>query len=89
MKTKKVTAMPEEEFSAVGFGCWAIGGSDIWNNTTNEDSIKAIHRALDLGVNFFDVAPVYGFGHAEKILGQALKGQHHKVLIATKCGGLG
>jgi aryl-alcohol dehydrogenase-like predicted oxidoreductase len=73
MKTKKVAAMPKEEFSAVGFGCWAISGSDIWNNTTDENSIKTIHRALDLVVSFFDVAPVYGFGHAENILGQASK----------------
>jgi aryl-alcohol dehydrogenase-like predicted oxidoreductase len=86
MKTKKVTAMPPEEFSAVGFGCWATGGGDVWNNSTDENSIKAIHRALELGVNFFDVAPVYGFGHAEKVLGQALSSQRHTVLIATKCG---
>lgn len=86
MKFKKVAAMPNMEFSAVGFGCWAVGGSDIWNNSSDKNSIDAVQRAVDLGINFFDVAPVYGFGHAETILGQALKGRRQQVLIATKCG---
>lgn len=86
MKTKKVSALPDLEFSAVGFGCWGISGGDVWNNTTDENSIKAVQRAVDLGVTFFDVAPVYGFGHAEEILGQALAGRRHQVIIASKCG---
>ncbi|MEM7113250.1 MAG: aldo/keto reductase [Chloroflexota bacterium] len=85
MRMKKV-ALIEEEISAVGFGCWATGGADVWNNTTDQGSIAAIQRAVDLGVNFFDVAPVYGLGHAETVLGQALRGRRQKVLIATKCG---
>jgi len=83
MKTKTVAVM-DEIFSAVGFGCWAIGGD--WNNTTDPSSIEAIQKAIDLGVNFFDVAPVYGFGHAEEVLGKALEGRRHKVLIGSKCG---
>jgi aryl-alcohol dehydrogenase-like predicted oxidoreductase len=85
MKFKKVPQI-EEEISAVGFGCWATGGSDIWNGTTDDASVATIHRAIDLGINFFDVAPVYGFGHAEIVLGEALKGRRDKVFIATKCG---
>jgi len=83
MKTKKV-AMMDEALSVVGLGCWAIGGD--WNNTTDQSSIEAIQRAVDLGVNLFDVAPVYGFGHAEEVLGKALKGRRQKVLVALKCG---
>ena len=85
MKFKQTTRI-SEKISAVGFGCWATGGEDIWNQTTDQDSIKAIQRAVDLGVNFFDVAPVYGLGHAEIILGQALQGRRNDVLIASKCG---
>jgi len=81
------------EVSAVGMGCWAIGG--VWNFTGNpagwsvvddSESIRAIHTALDLGVNFFDTAANYGCGHSERILGQALKGQRDQVVIATKFG---
>jgi aryl-alcohol dehydrogenase-like predicted oxidoreductase len=86
VKTKKVPAMPDLEFSAVGFGCWGISGGDVWNNTTDENSIAAVQRALDLGVNFFDVAPVYGFGHAEEVLGRALTGRRQDVIIGSKCG---
>ena len=86
MKTKKVAAMSELEFSAVGFGCWGISGGDVWNNTTDENSIKSVQKAVDLGINFFDVAPVYGFGHAEEILGRALKGHRDEVIVASKCG---
>lgn len=85
MKMKSVTAT-DLEFSAVGFGCWAAGGSAIWTGTDDANSIQAIRRAIELGITFFDVAPVYGFGHAETILGQALRGQRQNVVIATKCG---
>jgi aryl-alcohol dehydrogenase-like predicted oxidoreductase len=83
MKTKTVAKI-DEALSAVGVGCWAIGGD--WNNTTDQSSIEAVQRAIDLGINLFDVAPVYGFGHAEEVLGKALKGSRQKVLIASKCG---
>lgn len=71
--------------STVCFGTWTIGGAD-WGRTDDRDSIKAIHRALDLGVNIFDTAPIYGSGHAEKVLGQALDGVRDQVFLATKCG---
>lgn len=85
MKYKKVKNI-EEEISVIGFGCWGISGPEFWEGTTDESSIKTIQKAVENGINLFDVAPVYGFGHAEEILGTALKGMRHKVLIATKCG---
>ena len=87
------------EVSAVGLGCWAIGGP-LWyqsgenrialsyGQVNDNDSIRAIHRALDLGLNFFDTADAYGAGHSERILGQALKGHRDDVIIATKFGGI-
>jgi len=85
MKKRKVKLM-DEEFSVIGFGCWGLSGPGSWNNSSDEESIKAVNTAVELGVNFFDVAPVYGFGHAEEILGKALAGKRHDVLIGTKCG---
>ncbi|KII77120.1 aldo/keto reductase [Vibrio renipiscarius] len=82
MKFKQIKDM---NASAVGFGCWAIGGT--WNNVTDDESIRAIKTAIDTGINFFDVAPVYGKGHAETVLGQALKTEKREsIIIATKCG---
>ena len=85
MKMKSVNSV-DFTFSAVGFGCWAAGGSAIWNGSEDASSIQTIQRAVDLDITFFDVAPVYGFGHAETILGRALQGRRQKVIIATKCG---
>jgi aryl-alcohol dehydrogenase-like predicted oxidoreductase len=77
--------------SALGMGCWAIGGP-FWEGTTplgwgrvdDKESIRAIHRALGLGVTFFDTADVYGAGHSERVLGQAFAGRRQTVVIATK-----
>ena len=85
MKMKKVDAL-DFELSAVGFGCWAAGGSIVWNDADDDSTIRAIQRAVDLGINFFDVAPVYGFGHAERMLGRALGSRRQQVIIASKCG---
>src|SRR5204863_7103996 len=57
--------------SVVGFGCWAMGGRS-WGKVDDGACVAAIHRALDLGVNLFDTAPAYGFGHSEELLGKAL-----------------
>ncbi len=83
------------EVSAVGMGCWAIGGP-FWNGETplgwgevdDEQSIRAIHAAMDRGVNFFDTANVYGAGHSERVLGRALAGRRSQVVIATKFNSL-
>lgn len=80
--------------SAMGLGCWAIGGPWTWSDgramgwgqVDDAESIRAVHRALDLGINLFDTAANYGAGHSERILGQALAGRRDKVVIATKFG---
>lgn len=84
MLYKKVGKI-KEEISAIGVGCWNFGGQ--WDTSNDENAIKIVHAAIDNGINLFDVAPVYGFGKAERVLGKALKdGKRSKVLIATKCG---
>ena len=79
------------EISALGMGCWAIGGPFWaegtplgWGKVDDDESIRAIHRALDLGVNFFDTANVYGAGHSERVLAHAFAGKRQDVVIATK-----
>ncbi|MDK2878296.1 MAG: hypothetical protein PWR06_1012 [Thermoanaerobacteraceae bacterium] len=83
---KRRIGTTELEASVIGYGCWVISGSDFWTGTGDESSIKAVQTAYDMGINFFDVAPVYGFGHAEELLGKALKGKRGKIIIASKCG---
>ncbi len=77
--------------TTVGLGTWAHGGSGwrfAWGPQDDRESIAAIHRALDLGINWIDTAAVYGFGHAETVLGRALRerSDRHEVIVATKCG---
>ena len=74
------------EISVIGFGAWGIGGAPFWSTEGDHPSCKAILKAVDLGVNFFDTAPVYGFGHSEELLGKTLKPVRDKVILATKCG---
>ena len=71
--------------SRLCFGCEPIGGTD-WGVVSDNDSIKAIHKALDLGITFFDTADVYGLGHSEEILAKALGLYRKKVVIASKVG---
>jgi aryl-alcohol dehydrogenase-like predicted oxidoreductase len=71
--------------SRVGFGGWAIGGHG-WGPVRDEESIAAVRAALDAGITFFDTADVYGFGHSETVLAQALGERRHDVVIATKFG---
>jgi len=72
----------------IGFGAWAIGGpwEFGWGSVDDEQSIKAIHRALDLGINWIDTAAVYGLGHSEEVVARALQGRRQSVFLATKCG---
>lgn len=72
----------------IGFGAWAIGGGDwkfSWGPQDDNDSIAAIHRALDLGINWIDTAAVYGLGHSEEVVARALKSTSHKPYVFTKC----
>ena len=71
------------EVSAVGFGAWAIGG-DMWGPQDDAESIRAINRALELGVNFIDTAQGYGKGHSEELIGKVLKEHRGEVYVATK-----
>ncbi len=78
----------ELQLSVIGFGAWALGGGDYafgWGPQDDEDSISAIHRALDRGVNWIDTAAIYGLGRSEEVVGRALKGIRQEVIIATKC----
>lgn len=72
--------------SAMGMGCWAIGGSGWGGGADDEQSIRGIHKALDMGINFFDTADAYGAGHSERMLAEALAGHREQVVIATKFG---
>src|SRR2546425_2071079 len=65
-------------------GCGGGGIGQVWGPTTEAESVRAMHRALELGVNFFDVAPGYGHGKAEEVLGRALHGRQEQVVVATK-----
>jgi methylglyoxal reductase len=73
------------EASVVAFGAWAVGGW-WWGGADDSESVAAIRRALDLGINLVDTAPVYGMGHSEEIVGKAIKGRRDEVVLATKCG---
>lgn len=71
--------------SQVGFGTWGLGG-DAYGKSDDSLSIKTIHHAIDIGINFFDTSDLYGNGHSETVIGAALKGQRDNVLIASKGG---
>ena len=76
--------------SEIGFGAWAIGGNAFGNSygpTDDAESKRAVRRAYDLGCTFFDTADVYGHGHSEEVLGEALEGVRDRVIVATKVGG--
>lgn len=76
------------QLTPIGFGAWAIGGGNwefAWGPQDDNESIAAIHRALDLGVNWIDTAAIYGLGHSEEMVGKALKSTSHKPLVFTKC----
>jgi aryl-alcohol dehydrogenase-like predicted oxidoreductase len=72
----------------VGFGAWAIGGGGWefgWGPQADGESVAAIHRALELGVNWIDTAAAYGFGRSEQVVGQALEGLSERPYVFTKC----
>ena len=75
------------KLTPIGFGAWAIGGGNwefAWGPQDDNESIAAIHRALDLGINWIDTAAIYGLGHSEEIVGRALKTTSHKPYVFTK-----
>ncbi len=76
---------PGLKASAVGLGTWAIGGW-MWGGTDDAAAEDAIRAGLDAGITLIDSAPAYGLGHAEEVVGRAIKGRRDQVVIATKCG---
>jgi len=75
--------------TAIGFGAWAIGGGDWkfgWGDQDDAESVAAIRRAIDTGVNWIDTAAAYGFGHSEEVVAKALEGIAERPYVFTKCG---
>ena len=72
--------------SRIGLGTWAMGGFQ-WGGTDDDQSVRTIHRALDLGINFIDTAPAYGFGHSEAVVGRAIAtpGLDHAATESRTC----
>ena len=85
---KKQLGATDIELTPVGFGSWAIGGGNWeygWGAQDDGDAIAAIERAVDLGINWIDTAPVYGLGHSEELVGRAVTGMRNRPYIFTKC----
>lgn len=88
MQTRKL-GYSELYLTTIGLGTWAMGGGDWqfgWGPQDDMASVRAIHAALDQGINWIDTAAIYGHGHAEEVVGKAIKGIRNEVIIATKCG---
>jgi aryl-alcohol dehydrogenase-like predicted oxidoreductase len=87
MKTRQL-GKSNLHLTEIGLGAWAIGGpwKFGWGAQDDTLSLETISAALDLGINWIDTAAVYGLGHSERVVGQALKGRRDKVILATKCG---
>ena len=86
---KKKLGNSDMDLTPIGFGAWAIGGGDWqygWGPQDDADSIAAIHKALELGINWIDTAAAYGLGHSEEMVARALKGTSYKPYVFTKCG---
>ena len=93
---KRILGRSGIEVSPMGLGCWAIGGPfymdgkmDGYGQVDDAESIRAIHAALHLGINFLDTSDAYGIGHSEELIGEAMEGRRNQVVIATKFGYLG
>jgi aryl-alcohol dehydrogenase-like predicted oxidoreductase len=88
METRRLGGS-ELEITRIGFGAWAVGGGGWWGgwgSQDDSDSIAAIRRALELGINWIDTAPIYGRGHSEEIVARALRGVADRPYVFTKCG---
>jgi aryl-alcohol dehydrogenase-like predicted oxidoreductase len=75
----------ELEVSTIGFGCWEMGGTQ-YGQVDDQEEIRAVHRAIDLGVTLFDTAAIYGPGHSEEVLGRALGARRNEIVLVTKGG---
>ena len=87
MKTRRF-GVTDLYLSEIGFGAWAAGGGGYrfgWGPQDDDEAVAAMRRALELGVNWIDTAPVYGLGHSEELVARAVSGRRNEVIIATKC----
>jgi aryl-alcohol dehydrogenase-like predicted oxidoreductase len=85
---KRILGTSDLELTPIGIGAWAMGGGGwtfAWGPQDDDESIAAIRRALDLGINWIDTAPVYGLGHSEEVVARALAGLAHRPYVFTKC----
>ena len=88
LSATRILGNSDLQLTAIGFGAWAIGGGNwefAWGHQDDGDSIAAIERALDLGINWIDTAAIYGLGHSEEIVAKAIAGRSKKPYIFTKC----
>ncbi|MGI9551003.1 MAG: aldo/keto reductase [Aurantibacter sp.] len=88
MHTRKL-GYSDLHLTTIGLGTWAMGGGDWkfgWGPQDDQASIEAIHAGIDHGINWIDTAPIYGHGHSEKVVGNAIRGKRDSLIIATKCG---
>ena len=86
---KRKLGWTDLELTVIGFGTWALGGSGwkfAWGPQDDNESIAAIRRGLELGINWIDTAFVYGLGHSEEVVGRAIQGLKPRPIVATKCG---
>ena len=87
MQTKRL-GTSDLEITPIGIGAWAMGGAGwafAWGPQDDDESVAAIHAALDSGINWIDTAAVYGLGHSEEVVARALQGRSHKPFVFTKC----
>jgi aryl-alcohol dehydrogenase-like predicted oxidoreductase len=88
MQKRKLGAS-DLEITPIGVGAWAMGGGGwqfAWGAQDDNESVDAIHAALDQGINWIDTAAIYGLGHSEEVVARALAGRSNKPLVFTKCG---
>ena len=87
LETRKLGSQGPE-LTTIGFGSWAMGGAgweSSWGPQNDEESIQAVHVALDQGINWFDTAAVYGLGHSEEMVARALNNRTPRPYVFTKC----
>lgn len=88
MQTRKL-GFSDLHLTTIGFGAWAIGGGHWewgWGPQDDQESVDAIQKALELGINWIDTAAAYGLGHSEEVVGKVIRGRGEQVIVATKCG---
>ncbi len=82
---QRILGKTDISVAEIGLGLWAVQGSE-WGNADDKESLEAIEKALEMGVNFFDTSDVYGDGHSEELLGKAMKGRREEFVVSTKIG---